>query len=649
MLFFPWFKSASGTVKRMGQMRPTTRTPPGNAKGAAPARQSQGHSAVTDAVIQVQKPKAASSPVAQENKILYGGVHFHPVEITNQEGLIDTLSFNRVINTDLKISPYLQGRLSVVKLSDSGKEVAILVDRHSSTPDEVSELAALIKNSGYVIVQAFFAVGMIVLSLSQGHLQASAMRSARDIARDPAKNALFKQFISIISYAYKNKADDVDWAVDQSSRESQIAFKIGGRYIRPAAFRISTETMLQILGIAWQRTGGGASSQFDVLIEQQAQLTLDIPRSADVPNGAHLRLRWSGMANDKGTTVTMRLQRLGESALVKSLDEAGYLSTHMNIFRRVINSEGGLVCFSGVVGSGKSTSLARLLAMLPHYLKIQSIEDPVELEIPMAYQKTVARDLQDSGQDKAFLSAARAIYRSALDVLYLGEVRDTETGGIARQVVESGHTVYTTTHAASSLGVIDRLSSPQIGIPRDVLGAPDIVKLLVYQALLPVSCPHCSKSPSDYVSAFSLRGNQLDEHQAYWDRVERLFGVGRERYRMVDPNGCEHCRKEGLEELNGFNGRTVVCEMIEPDETMQGMFLDVSKKIEVKKYWCSLSDGRFDTDNMIGKTAMENAIYKATIGAIDPRQIEQRFKSFETIEFIGSMASNAHRSLKAVA
>lgn len=595
----------------------------------------------------VMKPQlqqvAAAAPVTDSNKISYGGVMFHPVELASQDDLVSAMVFHRVINADLQISAHLQGRLSVVKLTDSGKEVAILVDKHKSSPDEVAELFALIGNSGYTISQAFFAAGTIVLALSQGHLHATAMRSAREIARDPAKNALFQTFMGVIAYAYKNKADDIDWAVDQGSRESQICFKIGGRYIRPRAYLIPTETMIQVLGIAWQRSGGGASAQFDLRIEQQAQITLELPRSTENPKGAHLRLRWSGMANDKGTTVTMRLQRLGESALVKSLDGAGYLSTHMDIFRRVINSEGGLVCFSGVVGSGKSTSLARLLGMLPNYLKIQSIEDPVELEIPNAYQKTVARDLLESGQDKAFLSAARAIYRSALDVLYLGEIRDTETGGIARQVVESGHTVYSTTHARSGLGVIDRLASPQIGIPRDVLGAPDIVKLLVYQALLPVNCPHCSKSPSEYVEAFGMTGHDLDDHHRYWDRVERLFQVDRESYRMVDHHGCSHCRKEGLEELNGLDGRTVVCEMIEPDEQMQSLILDTSKKMEVHQYWRSLSDGRFDSMNMTGKTAMENAIYKATIGKIDPREIERRFKSFETIEFIESMHTKAQK------
>lgn len=563
--------------------------------------------------------------------VKFGGVDFFEKELDSQDSLVSAVVFHKVINSDLQISAHLHGRISVAKMAENGKEVAVFVDKGKSSPDEVAELRSLISNSGFVISAAYFAAPTLIMSLSQGHLNAGVLRAMRDISRDPAKNALFQTFTNIVAWAYDNKADDIDWAVCQSEQRSQICFKMGGRYIRPSQYLINTETMIHILGIAWQRSGGGSSAQFDLRIEQQAQVSLDLPRAPGRPNGGRVRLRWSGMANDKGTVVTMRLQRLGESALVKSLDEAGYLGTHMKIYNRVIRSEGGLVCFAGVVGSGKSTSLARLLSMLPGYLKIQSIEDPVELEIPNAYQKTVARDLLETGQDKAFLSAARAIYRSALDVLYLGEVRDTETGGIARQVVESGHTVYTTTHARSALGIVDRFVSPQIGVPREVLGAPDIIKLLVYQALLPVNCTHCSKSPSDYAKAFGFRDLVLDQHNEYWDRVERLYGVDRERYRMHDHNGCEYCRKEGIPELNGLNGRTVVCEMVEPDDNMIGYILE-GKKIDLNHYWRSLSNGKFDSDDLTGKTAMECAIYKATQGIIDPREIEERFSAFETID-----------------
>lgn len=578
------------------------------------------------------REELASQRVAAEKfAVQFGGVTFVEPEIDTVEAM-SAIPFFRAINAEVKIGNHMYSRISIVKLSETGREVSLFVDRHKAQPDEVEEVASLLTNSDYVLTKSYFATSTLIISISQGHLNGEILKAARDIARDPAKNALYQSFTDIVGWAYDNNADDIDFAYDQTSNNSQVAFKIGGRYVRPSAYNINSDTMANILGIAWQRSAGGASAQFDPKIEQQAQIQIDLRRVEGTrPKGARVRLRWSGMANDKGTVVTMRLQRLGESALVKSLDQAGYLPSHMNIFRRVINSEGGLVCFSGVVGSGKSTSLAQLLSMLPHHLKTQSIEDPVELEIARAYQKTVARDLTSSGPDQAFLSAARAIYRSALDVLYLGEVRDVETGGIARQVVESGHTVYTTTHARSALGVVDRFVSPQIGIPRDVLGAPDIIKLLVYQALLPVNCSHCKLSPEEYVAEFGLQGQALTDHNMYWARVERLYGISRDHYRMRDHRGCPHCRKEGLSDLNGLQGRTVVCEMVEPDETMLGFILE-GRALALHQYWRSLSNGEFDSDDMTGKTAMECAIYKAIRGDIDPREIEARFSAFETVE-----------------
>ena len=572
----------------------------------------------------------AISTAAPAKDVIYSGLRFVGKEITSVGELTDIVFF-RVINSEAKIGTHMFSKMAVAKLSQSGKECAMFVDKSKANEDEIEEVIDLLTNSGYVVVQGYFATSSIVISLSQGHLDGEGLKTQRNITRDPASNALFQAFTDIVEWAYDNKADDLDFALDMSSPQSRVCFKIGGRYIRTDRYLMNTETMSHLLGIAWQLSGGGSSAQFDLRIEQQAQITMELRRGPNRPNGARVRLRWSGMAIDRGVVVTMRLQRLGESALVRSLEGAGYISTQMDVFRRIIRSEGGLVCFSGVVGSGKSTSLARLLAMLPAHLKIQSIEDPVELEIGNAYQKTVARELLNAGQDEAFLSAARAVYRSALDVLYLGEVRDVETGSIARQVVESGHTVYTTTHARSAPGIVERFVSPQIGIPREVLGAPDIIKLLVYQALLPVNCPHCCISPQQYRQKYDLKTEALQAELLYWDRIERLYKVSSDQYRLHNPDGCQHCRKDGLPELNGLNGRTVVCEMVEPDDEMIRLIL-AGRALEFKQHWQSLSNGIHNSTDLTGKTAQECAIYKATLGIIDPREIEERFAAFETIE-----------------
>lgn len=564
----------------------------------------------------------------------FAGLRFATGEIETTQDLAK-IFFHQIINERVKLGVHMYARIAVAQVNASSKTCVFFVDKEKVSSDDIRTVVELLKNHGYELVsngvQGYYAMSSLVIALSQGHLNSGNLAVERDIARDSTKNSLMASFTDIISWAYVNKADDLDFVVDISSSKSQVAFKIGGRYIRPERHLLPTDTLIQMLGIAWQKSTGGAAAQFEIKTEQQAQVSLDLPKSAGCPDGARVRLRWSGMANDKGTVVTMRLQRLGESARIRSLDQAGYVDSQMEILKRVIHSEGGMVVFSGVVGSGKSTSLVQLISMLPNDIKIVSIEDPVELDIKNAYQKTVTRDLMASGQDPAMLAATRALYRSAMDVLYLGEIRDAETGLIARQVAESGHSVYTTTHARSALGIVDRFASPAIGVPRDVLATPDILKLLVYQALLPTTCPHCGKTPDEYAKSMNLRNKELTALGHYYERLYRLYGIEPNNFKMRDPRGCPHCIKPELPDLNGFEGRTVVSELIEPDEQMLEYIL-AGNNIEVNRYWRSLATPDYTDSNLIGKTTMECAIYKASKGLIDPREIEPRFMSFETAE-----------------
>ena len=582
----------------------------------------------------------SASPVkddaaAPSDFVMLGGVCFNAVEIDSTQGLTGVV-FDHVINEQVKLAPHLFSRIAVAQVSGQSKACIFFVDRTKVGSDDVHALVDVLRNNGYGLpsegnVQGYFASSSIVIALSQGHISSDGLRVDRDIARNSAKNSLMSSFIDIIAWAYNNNADDIDFAVSLREENSQICFKIGGRYVRPPMYRLPTDTVLQMLGIAWQKSGGGASAQFQTNVEQQARLEIELPRSSRMTERVRVNLRWSGMAYDKGTVVTMRLQRLGDSAKIRSLADAGYFPSQMEVFRRVLKSEGGMTCLAGVVGSGKSTSLAALMHMLPDHLKKISIEDPAELEIRGMYQKTVTRDLASTGADPAFISAAKAIYRSALDVLLLGEIRDTTTGMLAREVSESGHSVYTTIHASSALGILDRMASPAIGIPREVLSSPSLIKLLVYQLLLPVTCPHCGKSPADHEKRLGLSGNALDAHHRYFDRIERLYNIDRARFRLRDERGCEHCRKEDLPELNGFAGRTVASEMVELDDRMLDLIL-AAKGVELHRYWRSQATSSYEDENLTGKTTMECAILKASRGIIDPREIEDRFMAFETVE-----------------
>src|SRR5690606_16315784 len=96
--------------------------------------------------------------------------------------------------------------------------------------------------------------------------------------------------------------------------------------------------------------------------------------------------------------------------------------------------------------------------------------------------------------------------------------------------------------------------------------------------------------------------------------------------------GCAQCRSRQLAELNGLAGRTVVAEMIEPGA--DDVFLQCVRQgdnIRLRRHLAQMRAAPFDAPDMHGKSAMECAIYKALHGQIDPRDVEARFKAFETV------------------
>ena len=111
-----------------------------------------------------------------------------------------------------------------------------------------------------------------------------------------------------------------------------------------------------------------------------------------------------------------------------------------------------------------------------------------------------------------------------------------------------------------------------------------------------------------------------------------LYALDPQAIRVRNPEGCGKCDCPELPNLRGISGRTVVAEMIEPahDE----VFLDCLRKrdnLHLRRHLDAQRSTSFNDADMRGKSAMDCAIYKASIGQIDPRDIEPRFRAFETV------------------
>jgi len=245
----------------------------------------------------------------------------------------------------------------------------------------------------------------------------------------------------------------------------------------------------------------------------------------------------------------------------------------------------------------------------------------------------VSRTLNET-DGASFDTKLKTIKRSAMNDLLIGEVRDTAGGRAFMDLAGCGVNLYTTVHAGSALLISERLASSFIGVARDLLATPGILKLLVYQCLIARLCSHCSLSLTQFDSQTQWRCALGVLRDAQWrtawlSGIERQTGVSRHALRFRCERGCPHCQSGMASPLNGTAGRTVVAEMIEPER--EPLFLEGVKRQDGLGLY-SWFQGRarlpLTNPNMDGKTAMQVAVYKMSMGLIDPRHVENRFGLF---------------------
>jgi len=118
----------------------------------------------------------------------------------------------------------------------------------------------------------------------------------------------------------------------------------------------------------------------------------------------------------------------------------------------------GLILVTGPTGSGKSTTVASCLDWINrnHARHIVTLEDPIEYlfenELSLFSQREIRLD------SETFATGLRAALRQSPDVLFLGEIRDSESAVTALQAAETGHLVISTLHSSSVVETLDRFS-----------------------------------------------------------------------------------------------------------------------------------------------------------------------------------------------
>ncbi|CAB5516977.1 ATPase, T2SS/T4P/T4SS family [Achromobacter anxifer] len=522
----------------------------------------------------------------------------------------------RALGRDFDLAA-LAGRLCPVLL-ESG-EVAVFAVQDYTLGDQIDEVERMVKAQGYRLAQVprYQLPAPLLLMIARGQWVAPRLERRGRERQEERASALAALFLDIVRWGVAQGASDVHINVNRRRAACDIRYTIGGEYVGAGRFTgLSNATLLEVLAVAWMDVRGGNGAVFDPALEQQGRIALDV-------DGAPIVLRWASLATDAGPSVCLRILRLDASADA-DLIALGYLPAQVETLMRAREREGGAIVLAGVVGSGKSTTIATLMRGIAPSRKIITLEDPVEYVIDNALQNTLGGALAESAWP-AFDAKLKTIKRSAMNDLLIGEIRDVDTGRAFMDLAGSGVSLYTTTHAASAVLIPERLASDAIGVSRDFLATPGVLKLLVYQTLLPRLCPHCAL-PADSLWSGRAKAQTEVDWQAWLRRMEQEYLLETATLKVRNAAGCPACRRPQLPELNGTAGRSVAAEMVEP-ESADGFLERVRARdnVMLKQQSQAAGPGGWRSEAARGAQALDCALYKVSRGEIDPRSLLRRF------------------------
>ncbi|MBI5046180.1 CpaF family protein [Candidatus Micrarchaeota archaeon] len=129
---------------------------------------------------------------------------------------------------------------------------------------------------------------------------------------------------------------------------------------------------------------------------------------------------------------------------------------------------------AGGTGSGKTSFLNAMAALIPANQRIVTIEDTRELTLPsfLHWVPMVVREPNAEGKGEVtMLDLMVNALRQRPDRIFVGEIRRQREAEVMFEAMHTGHSVYATLHADNSEQTLSRLTNPPINVPREVLDA----------------------------------------------------------------------------------------------------------------------------------------------------------------------------------
>ncbi|MBR3236396.1 type II/IV secretion system protein [Candidatus Saccharibacteria bacterium] len=370
-----------------------------------------------------------------------------------------------------------------------------------------------------------------------------------------------KALTTILSYAAKTKASDIH--IEPLENSLIIRCRIDGvlrrimelpKTVAPAL--VSRIKILSNLKIDEHRIP--QDGQFTVLVDDQ-EIDLRIAISP---------VTW-------GEQVVIRL--LDKTGVSMDIEKMGMTGHALRDVLKGISKPNGMILTSGPTGSGKSTTLYALIQQIKsEEINIVTLEDPVEYKMDGINQIQVNVDA-----GLTFANGLRSILRQDPDVVMVGEIRDSETAGLAVQAALTGHLVFSTLHTNSAAGILPRLLD--MGIEPFLLAST--LNVVIGQRLVRRVTEKRDMYKSNEVETKGINeivGDLLPQEKDEVPNISEDLGypglpVANDDFYML-AKGMETKETPG-----GYKGRAGLYETITVDEEIQKLIIDHATANEIMR------------------------------------------------------------------
>ena len=425
-------------------------------------------------------------------------------------------------------------------------------------PDDAPTLSMIAKRTGLRTVPYF---------VTRRDLAATFSRYATDIKekiddmlkkfKEPGQKKEAKDELivtltdTLLQYGHINKASDVH--IEPHTAVTLVRFRIDGflHDVLELPRNVSENVLTRIKILAQMRTDEHRAAQDGRFQFFSEKVQVDV-RASIVPV-------------TKGENVVLRL--LSADTRGFTLEELGLSPGDLEKIQRALRIPRGMILVAGPTGSGKTTTIYTMLKILnTRDVHISSIEDPVEYDIEGVSQIQV-----DQKTNLTFAQGLRAIVRQDPNIIFVGEIRDKETAGIAVNSALTGHLVLSTLHADDAATTTIRFLD--MGIEPFLLAAT--LNTIIGQRLVRKICVHCRHSyePNEKDSPIEYRA--IEENPIIKEIFKQKGHPDLHGLQLYKGKGCKVCGN------SGYLDRINIMEILEVNDAISELIVRKAPRTEL--------------------------------------------------------------------